>query len=397
MKSKIISTIVIVILMSTYFINVSLAAPTQSEIDALKREQQNAIAQKNAISEEKANEKKSLEELNDELDTLNNEIMNLQNQLDTLNNSISEKESEIEVKQAELDEKQELLKKRLVAMYKTGGIKYLDVLLGATSYADMLASFDALERIADADTKLINKVTDEKRELEKIKSELEEEKAKVDSVKAEKDAKNVELKAKQKEKENRIASLSAEEQEKEKLIEKYRAEIQKGEQEIQAEIERNKNANKGQSTVVGSIDNSSGTLGWPLPSSYARYSYITSYFGPRVRPTAGASTNHGAIDIGVSYQPVYASESGIVVTSGTVSGYGNFIMIWHNGKGQLYTAYAHLSTRYVSAGQTVVRGQQIAVSGNTGVTTGPHLHFEVRVGGSGSGNRVDPLNYVIVS
>ena len=71
-------------------------------------------------------------------------------------------------------------------------------------------------------------------------------------------------------------------------------------------------------------------------------------------------------------------------------------MIWHNARGQLYTAYGHLSQIYVSAGQTVVRGQQIGVTGNTGITTGPHLHFEVRVGGSSSGCRVDPLNYVVI-
>ena len=69
-------------------------------------------------------------------------------------------------------------------------------------------------------------------------------------------------------------------------------------------------------------------------------------------------------------------------------------MIWHKAKGELYTCYGHLSSFNVSSGSTVSRGQQIAVSGNTGVSTGPHLHFEVRSGGNGSGNRVDPLGYL---
>ncbi len=137
-------------------------------------------------------------------------------------------------------------------------------------------------------------------------------------------------------------------------------------------------------------------LDWPLPTVYARHQFITSYFGPRKRPTAGASTNHGAIDIGVAYQPVYAAEAGTVVMAQYVSGYGNFIMLWHNEMGQLYTCYGHLNSFKVSTGQKVSRGQQIAVSGNTGISTGPHLHFEVRAGGSSSRNRVEPLKYVKV-
>ncbi len=396
MKSKIISSLVIIMLIGTYIANSTLAV-TQSDIDRMRQEQERIQNEKNEISQQKETEKTELEKINEELNAVNNEIMALEGKLTELNNSISTKEAEIEDKQEELTEKEELLKTRLVSMYKNGGLTYLDVLLGSKSYVDMLASIDALERIADADNKLIEKIKSEKEELEKIKRELEVEKSEVGSLKAQKDAKSVQLNEMQNQKESKIASLSEEEKAKERKISEYQAAIRQGEAEIQAEIERNKNKNNGASQVQGSIDNSAGSLGWPLPSAYARYRYITSYFGPRRQPTAGASTNHGAIDIGVSYQPLYAAESGTVVTAGVVSGYGNFIMIWHSARGQLYTAYGHLSQIYVSVGQTVKRGQQIGVTGNTGITTGPHLHFEVRVGGSSSGCRVDPLNYVIIS
>lgn len=391
MKSKIISIITVILFIGTYFANVSLAV-TQSEVNQMKNEVAQFEREKNEISQQKANEKSELEKINEQLNTLNNEIMALEGELSELNGAIDKKQEEIEQKQKELEEKQELLKKRLVSLYKNGGLSYLDVLLGATSYMDMLASFDALEQIADADTKLINKVTDEKKEIEQAKADLEEKKKQVDSVKAQKDAKNVELTAMQDAKESKIASLTEEEKAKERKISEFQAAIRRGEEEIQRQL-----ANQGVNTSGGWVDNSAGNLGWPLPSQYARYAYITSYFGPRRQPTAGASTNHGAIDIGVSYQPLYAAESGTVVTAGVVSGYGNFIMIWHSARGQLYTAYGHLSQIHVRVGQTVSRGQQIGVTGNTGITTGPHLHFEVRAGGSGSGYRVDPLNYVSIS
>ncbi len=397
MKNKIILSLgIIILLLSTYLVNSCLAI-TQSDIDSLRQQQEQAQREKEEIAQQKETEKNELESINEQLNKVNNEIMELEGKIASLNISISEKETQIEEKEKELQEKQELLKTRLVAMYKNGNLSYLDVLLGSSNYMDMLASIDALERIADADNKLIVKIKEEKAELEQIKKQLEDEKIEVDAAKAQKKAKNVELTTLQEQKESKIASLTEEEKQKEKKISEFQAAIRQGEAEIQAEIERNRNKNNGHSNVTGSIDNSQGSLGWPLPKQYARYSYITSYFGPRKQPTAGASTNHGAIDIGVSYQPLYAAESGLVVTAGVVSGYGNFIMIWHNQRGQLYTAYGHLSQILVSAGQTVNRGQQIGVTGNTGITTGPHLHFEVRVGGSSSGCRTDPLNYVVIS
>lgn len=389
MKRRIIPLIIIILISCTYF-GRAIYAYDQSDLDRLNGQAQNALKEQNEIKGQISNERSDLDKINDQLDSINNEIINLQSQLDSLNDSIVAKQEEINVKQKDLEEKQELLKKRLVAMYKNGGVKYLDVLLGSSSYMDMLASYDALEKIADADTKLINKVASEKQSLEDAKTELEKQKAEVDSVKSQKEAKNVELTAMQKQKNNKIASLTEEQKATQKKLDQYRAAIAQAEKEIE---EARKNAGGSNS---GYVDNSKGNLGWPLPSSYARYAYITSYFGPRKSPTAGASSNHGAIDIGVAYQPVYAAEAGTVIMAQAVSGYGNFIMIWHSERGQLYTTYAHLNQYKVYAGQKVSRGQQIAVSGNTGITTGPHLHFEVRAGGSSSKNRVDPLNYVTI-
>ncbi len=116
---------------------------------------------------------------------------------------------------------------------------------------------------------------------------------------------------------------------------------------------------------------------------------LTSNFGYRKAPTKGASTYHKGVDWAVSTgTPVYASSGGTVVKASWGSGYGNVVYINHpDGK---QTRYGHLSKILVSVGQTVKQGDLIAKSGNTGVSTGPHLHFEILVNGS----QVNPLNYL---
>ncbi len=127
-----------------------------------------------------------------------------------------------------------------------------------------------------------------------------------------------------------------------------------------------------------------GQLSWPVPAS----SNITSGFGYRSQPTAGASTNHKGIDIAAALgTPIVAAGSGNVIASGPASGYGNWIKIDH-GNG-LTTTYGHMKILYVSSGQTVTAGQTIALVGSEGVSTGPHLHFQVEV----NGTPVNPLTY----
>ena len=125
-----------------------------------------------------------------------------------------------------------------------------------------------------------------------------------------------------------------------------------------------------------------GNLVWP---SYC--TYITSRQGPRIHPVTGEFKNHGGTDIGASYgTAIWAADSGTVVRSsdGWNGGWGNYVMINH-GNG-MQTLYAHMSSRAVSVGQTVSRGQVIGYVGSTGMSTGAHLHFEMYVNGS----KVDP-------
>ena len=270
----------------------------------------------------------------------------------------------------------------MVAMYKNGGTSYLDILLGSSNYIDMFTKYNAVKTIAEKDTELINEVSSQKEVIENEKKSLEDTKKEVENTKKEKDAKSALLNASKVAKQDVVSKLSQEEQKLQKTIDDFEDAITKAQEEIRNSTNNAINNGGG---YEGSFK---GVLEWPLSYSYNR---ITSIFGNRTAPTAGASSNHGAIDIGVSYVPVYAPADGKVILASWVSGYGNYIMIDH-GNGY-YTAFGHLSQYKVSVGSVVKSGQQIAVSGNTGISTGPHLHYEVYIGGRGKSNRVDPLKY----
>jgi len=147
--------------------------------------------------------------------------------------------------------------------------------------------------------------------------------------------------------------------------------------------------NTGGTTTGNTSGTTSGTtsgiagLIWPTDSSY-----ISSLFGNRDAPTAGASSNHQALDIGAAAgTPIYAAASGTVQLAGANGGYGNTVFLDH-GSGTS-TLYAHMNNYVVSPGEYVTQGQIIGYVGSTGIATGPHLHYEVRV----DGQKVDPLQY----
>jgi murein DD-endopeptidase MepM/ murein hydrolase activator NlpD len=124
---------------------------------------------------------------------------------------------------------------------------------------------------------------------------------------------------------------------------------------------------------------------------------ITSYFGPRVSPRPGASANHDALDFGIPEgTPVHSASNGVVMYAQWRGGYGYTVFIYHGGGWM--TQYSHLSSINVSVGQAVTIGQTVALSGNTGISTGPHLHFGVFKNANSSsvmsGFAVDPLTFI---
>lgn len=384
MRKKILVTLftATVSLVLIFSLVLNVYAVSQSDIDELNDKKSKAEDQLDDINSQKDSAEDELEDLKGQVAEAERQLDSLNAQLDELNDSISAKENEIKEEEEEIEEKDNLLKERMVALYELGDTYYLDVLFNSENLFDFLSSYSIVQQIVEADTSLINELEEKKEQLQSDKAELESNRAEVQTVKAEQEKKSTELKSLQAEKQKVIDSLSEDQKKLEKQIQEFEDAIDDAQDEIRKQEAANNAAN---GKYEGSFQ---GVLEWPLSYSY---NIVTSIFGNRTAPTAGASTNHGAIDIGVSYVPVYAPASGKVILAGYVSGYGNYIKIDH-GNGY-YTAFGHLSSFNVKAGDVVTTGQQIAVSGNTGVTTGPHLHYEVYIGGSSKGYRVDPLQY----
>ena len=321
--------------------------------------------------------------LNSQILDYETQIKDLEIQLDDLNTSIKEKEEE-------LVEKKQVLENRLVAMYMKKETTFLDVILSG-NLMNFISNQDMIKQIADYDNNLIV-------EVEELKKSLQSEKEQVETVKQEKEAKTQELQKLKAEKEEKAASLTEEQKDLEKQLSEYKAQAEKYAQlEKQAIAKENaareaakrqsSNGGTSSSAVSSTVANpyTGGKLGWPCPSS----SRITSPYGYRI--LFGVRDFHTGIDIGAVHgSNICAAESGTVILAnyGWNGGYGNYIIINH-GNG-ITTRYAHASQLYVTAGQSVSRGQVIAAVGTTGNSTGPHLHFEVRTNGS----HTNPLNYL---
>ena len=281
----------------------------------------------------------------------------------------------------EFKEKEEAFIERMVAIYEDGQTTYLDMLLSSDNIVSFISSYYMISELAEADKAMMDSIQQQQSKIEETKKELENEKQEIVTSKNKIEEKTKNLNNAKSSKQSKVNSLTAQEKKLQAQIDEFNSAIKEAQKEIDKAI-------KNSSGYQGSF---SGTLSWPVSTSSYGYNIITSGYGRRDQPTAGASTSHKALDIGISYQTVYAPADGYIVTAGWQSGYGNFIMIKHSNS--LYTCYGHLSGYKVSSGQTVTRGQAIATSGNTGISTGPHLHFEVRTNGSYD-SRVNPLNYI---
>ena len=368
----------------------------QNELKAIKNEQERLIAEIQQIE-------RNIEKTNQEIEEKNKEIQNTKAQIEKLKEEIKELEERIE-------KRNEILKDRARTMQETGGnISYLDVLLGSSSFSDFIDRFNTLTKILEADKEIINehladqeKLENNKKEVEKKVAKLEESKKQLESAKKEMENQKAkqkslvdELVEKEQHAHEQVMSLA----EQQKLLKAQEAAIQKAielEKQRLAELERQKQNG-------GNNGNGGGSLAPNPNSGFIRpmqHGIVTSDYGPRW------GTFHYGIDIGYPVgSPVYAAADGVViqVQTGCVVGnkacggrYGNHIYIYHhNVNGSSFTTvYAHLNSVQVSSGQVVKQGQQIGTLGNTGDSSGPHLHFEIHPGGWSYHGGVNPRNYI---
>ena len=382
MTKKIVSAILVFILLIGFGANVF--ASLQSEKNDLQNKIDDAKEQKTKVKLEISKSLQDIEDLNDSIDDNQDKLDDLNNDLKNLSDEISQLKSELEEAEKQYDAQENLLKDRISAQYEAGDITYLDVLLNSKGFSDFLSNYFLVSEVLENDSELLTSIENKKTKIEKDKQSLEDKQKDLKTKKAEQEKIQVLLNNQKVQKQNKVSALSDEEKNLQKSIEEYTKEINRVEKQIRDAA--NNAGNKYNGNISGS-----GVLAWPLPSSYGR-SRITSYFGHREQPVAGASTYHRAIDIGVPIgTSVYAAADGYVVTTGYSSIRGNYIMVKHADN--LYTFYQHLKSVAVPAGRNVSKGQTIAYSGNTGIGSGPHLHFEVRTSPN-YGSEVDPLKYL---
>ena len=361
----------------------------QDKIDEAEEKKEEITAEKNKIVEE-------VEKLDSQISEYERQIRELDSKIDSLNGKIEEEQTKLNEAQEDYTKQETLLEERLVTIQESGETTYLDFLLSSDGITDFISKYYLATELATADTELLESIQKQKEEIEKAKQELESSKQELDTSKASKQGVATQLKTAKEEKNAQVAKLSADEQKLQQQIDELNEANKSIDSKIAAAQEAirkaQEEANKGNSSSSGGgttgSSSSSGFI-YPVPSGYTRITTGLYY---------SSGQYHGAVDFGsggISGQPIYAVADGYVVTSERLSGsYGNYIIIAHyNG---LYTLYAHGQdgSRTVSAGQTVKQGQQIMRVGNTGNSTGPHLHFEVRTSPGSYSNRVNPMNYL---
>lgn len=330
---------------------------------------------------------------------LDESLSAVSNELEALNGSIAEKESQIETTKGELEQAKETEKKqyesmklRIKYMYERGDTSYVELFMESESLSELLNKAEYISKISEYDRQMLDQYAATKDEIAADEARLETEHAELLDLKEQTEIKQASveqlLSAKQAELrsyESQIAEAENQLSEYEKDLEAQEAAIRQIEEEIkrQEEEARRKAEAAGQSYVTKDIGDIHFI--WPCPAS----SRITSGFGGRSSPTEGASSNHQGIDIGApTGSDILAAAEGDVVVSTYSSSAGNYVMINHGGG--VYTVYMHASKLLVSVGEHVSQGQVIAKVGSTGYSTGPHLHFGVRL----NGTYVDPRSYV---
>lgn len=330
---------------------------------------------------------------------LDESLSAVSNELEALNGSIAEKEGQIETTKGELEQAKETEKKqyesmklRIKYMYERGDTSYVELFMESDSLSELLNKAEYISKISEYDRQMLDQYAATKDEIAADEARLETEHAELLDLKEQTEIKQASveqlLSAKQAELrsyESQIAEAENQLTEYEKDLEAQEAAIRQIEEEIkrQEEEARRKAEAAGQSYVTKDIGDIHFI--WPCPAS----SRITSGFGGRSSPTEGASSNHQGIDIGApTGSDILAAAEGNVVVSTYSSSAGNYVMINHGGG--VYTVYMHASKLLVSVGEHVSQGQVIAKVGSTGYSTGPHLHFGVRL----NGTYVDPRSYV---
>lgn len=362
-----------------------VAAITWADVNDLKDQAGDLDAQKDELEDKlsvlsddktKALERKKL--LDQQIGVLVSQIAVVEQQITQYQALITQTQAELEEAQNKEEVQYELFCQRVRAMEENGKVSYWSVLFRASDFTDLLSRLDFVSEVMEYDQGVIRGLQDLQAEISNKKADLETQMTEEQAAKAKLVTEKGKLDTQRKQANNLVKEIEANENEYQATLDDIAAEEEAIQKKI-VDLSRQLAAqnNQGNAALGGYI--------WPVNSHK-----ITSSFGGRASPGGVGSTNHKGVDIGgVGYSSsISAAKAGTVIVSQYSSSYGNYVVVSH-GSGNT-TLYAHMSSRKVAVGDAVAQGDVLGITGSTGHSTGPHLHFEITENGS----RINPLTYL---
>lgn len=378
----------------------NLSSITSDSIREMESQIDNAQNERDQLKNGLSDIKKLVQQLEQEKKDLKNYVAKLDESMAMIEQKIADLKIQIANKEADIEEAQrqlthaqeveanqyETMSSRIKFSYERGENYFLEMLLGSTSFADFLNRSYYMEQVADYDNQMLEDFIQTRKYVELCKAQLEQDKAYLDEAKAGVESEQAALEELMNQKEQELNAYDRKISTGEQSIDEYEADI-KAQDELIAALEKAVEDEKkrilASSGKVLTYDG--GTFKFPLAS----YTRVSDDYGMRMHPTLHVQQFHNGVDLASpTGTAIYAAYDGIVVAADYSSTMGNYVMIDHGGG--LYTIYMHASKLYVKKDDVVARGNTIAAVGSTGRTTGPHLHFSVRL----NGEYVSPWNYI---
>ena len=348
------------------------ATDLQRELDRLNNQINQTRSNLDQIERNRKNIASKLREYETEANRARNKLDALDSELAVGERELAQAAEDLKKAEAKQTVRQDLLRRRVRAIAEYGNVSYLEVLFASTSFSDFLDRFQMLQQIVARDSALLQEAAAQKRQIAVRKAAWEQKQKETNDLRQQTQVVQASYRNLQESHEQKLNSLVRDKRQMEAMLDQELADADR----LTTEIQRLQGNGTSDRKLV---------MTWPTPG----YGWITSPFGIRADPFLGTRRMHTGVDIGAPYgAKIVAAESGAVLLAQWYGGYGNAIVIDHGNK--ISTLYGHSSKILVKAGQEVVRGQTIAYVGSTGLSTGPHLHFEVRR----NGQVTNPLDWV---
>ncbi|HEY3375741.1 MAG TPA: peptidoglycan DD-metalloendopeptidase family protein [Candidatus Aquicultor sp.] len=357
---------------------------TRNKIKETKVREQQLVGQIDSVDNRINVVQKEYDRLDGELEKVSSQRGKTENQLTALQAELWNTQQELDRTQARLTEQKGTLDHRMQQIYIRGNTSYLDFILNSSDFVNLLNRIRFLEFIVDQDVSIIKRFEDTKRAFEEKKAQVEQDKASVNTERIQLIDQERYIKTLTDAKRSQKLALQGEINKKQSLLSQIkndRAAYELAEDVLLNEsnslVSKIRQLERSVKNRVGrKVSRPAGAGGFEWPTD----GYVTSSFGMRMHPILHTMRMHTGVDIGAPYgQSVLGADDGVVIQAGTLKGYGQTVIIAH-GNG-ISTLYGHLSAILVSEGESVSRGSNIGRIGSTGLSTGPHLHFEVRKDG----------------